>query len=361
MNYRQSALECVQLSKTFAEVQSLRSFNLQVQQGEILSLIGPSGCGKTTLLRLIAGFDCPQAGEIRLQGKTVVSDANFVPPEKRGVGMVFQDYALFPHLNIGANIAFGLDRLSKEQRTARSAEMLDMVGLAGYEKRLPHELSGGERQRVALARALAPAPVVLLMDEPFSNLDADRRLQMRSEVRHILKRTGITCVFVTHDQEEALFMGDRLAVLNQGQLEQVGTPEQVFQEPSSQFVAEFMGQTDFVPGIITPAGIATEIGLLNQPVSLPPGSLVEVAVRADDVIFQLDPTGNAQVEERLYRGATSLYTLRLPSGRIVHSLQAHTHQVSPGSRVQVLAEPGHALAHFSTQNQSAPEARAVPL
>lgn len=358
MNHLPPALECDQLSKSFGEVEAVHNFSLQVQQGEILSLIGPSGCGKTTILRLIAGFECPQAGSIRLQGKTIAGNGSFIPPEKRGVGMVFQDYALFPHLNIGANIAFGLDQFPRGQRRQRSAEMLELVGLAGYEKRLPHELSGGECQRVALARALAPAPVILLLDEPFSNLDADRRLQMRIEVRQILKHTGATAIFVTHDQEEALFMGDRLAVLNRGRLEQVGTPEQVFQQPPSRFVAEFMGQTDFIEGIVTPTGIATEIGLLSQPVSLPPGSTVEVALRADDVFFDPGDNGTSLVEERFYQGGTNLYVLRLPSGRLVHSLQTHTLNINPGTRVNVRAEPGHPLAYFPGTNQTAPEAQA---
>lgn len=351
----QYALECHHLSISFGSIDAIRDVSMQVRQGEILALIGPSGCGKTTLLRLIAGFECPHTGEILLQGKSVFSHANFVPPEKRGVGMVFQDYALFPHLNIGANIAFGLNQLSKTQRSERIQEMLEMVGLTGYEQRLPHELSGGERQRVALARALAPKPVVLLMDEPFSNLDADRRAQMRYEVRQIVKKSGITCIFVTHDQEEALFMGDRLAILNRGALEQVGTPEQVFQQPPTRFIAEFMGETDFIRGFVTPSGIQTEIGHLIQTVNYPPGSQVEVAVRADDVTFSIDQQGSAQIFDKIYRGAINLYAIRLSSGEIVHSMQAHTFNITPGVRVDARIEPGHSLAHFLVQNQSAPE------
>lgn len=356
----QYALECNHLSISFGSIKAIRDVSMQVRQGEILALIGPSGCGKTTLLRLIAGFECPHTGEILLQGKSVVSHANFVPPEKRGVGMVFQDYALFPHLNIGANIAFGLNQLSKTQHRERIQEMLEMVGLTGYEQRLPHELSGGERQRVALARALAPRPVVLLMDEPFSNLDADRRAQMRYEVRQIIKQSGITCIFVTHDQEEALFMGDRLAVLNRGVLEQIGAPEEIFQQPATRFVAEFMGETDFIQGIVTPTGIHTEIGHLTQPIAHTPGNQVEIALRADDVTFTIEQHGPAQIIEKIYRGALNVYAIRLPSGQIVHSMQSHTLNITPGIRVDARIAPGHPLAHFLIPNQTAPDTLAEP-
>jgi len=356
MNHQiQHALECIDLSIFFGSVEAIRDLSFHVMQGEILALVGPSGCGKTTLLRLIAGFECPHSGDIRLQGKSVVSNGNFIPPEKRGIGMVFQDYALFPHLNIGANIAFGLNHLSKTQRRQRILEMLEMVGLPGFEQRFPYELSGGERQRVALARALAPRPVVLLMDEPFSNLDADRRAQMRIEVRQIVKQSAITCIFVTHDQEEAWFMGDRLAVLNRGALEQIGDPDQVFQQPTTRFVAEFMGETDFIQGIVTPTGIHTEIGHLTQPVAQTPGSQVEVALRADDVTFTIEQHGSAQIIEKIYRGAINVYAIRLPSGQIVHSMQAHTFNINPGVRVDARIEPGHPLTHFLVHNQTAPE------
>jgi iron(III) transport system ATP-binding protein len=211
------AVQCKGVQKHFNQVEAVTGVSLSICQGEILALIGPSGCGKTTLLRLIAGFENPDAGQIFIQDRLVASPSTALPPEKRGVGMVFQEYALFPHLTVAQNVCFGLN--GKHDKTRLVQEELARVGLSGYEARYPHELSGGERQRVALARALAPKPVLVLLDEPFSNLDAERREEIREEVRSILKAAGAAALFVTHDQEEALFMGDRLAVLNKGRLE----------------------------------------------------------------------------------------------------------------------------------------------
>jgi iron(III) transport system ATP-binding protein len=342
----QTAVECIHVSKYFGPVAAVREVNLRIQTGEILALVGPSGCGKTTLLRLLAGFERPDTGCIAIQGRLVAGDGTFTPPERRGVGMVFQDYALFPHLTVQENVAFGLGDLPKQQRLGRVQEMLDLVGLKGCNCRSIDALSGGERQRVALARALAPQPVMLLLDEPFSNLDADRRAQMREEVRAILKETHTTAVFVTHDQEEALAIGDRLAVLYSGGLEQVDAPDRVFGCPATRFVAEFMGQTDFLPGQVTPDGILTEIGLLPQRIGLPAGAQVEVAVRADDV--QISPTtnGNGVVISRNYKGFFNIYRVQMPSGQILHSIQPHTRVLSPGAPVNVQAEPHHDLACF---------------
>jgi iron(III) transport system ATP-binding protein len=212
---------------------------------------------------------------------------------------------------------------------------------------MPHELSGGQQQRVALARALAPHPAVLLLDEPFSNLDAGLRLQVRAEIRDILKANRLTAIFVTHDQDEALFMGDRIAVFNAGSLEQVATPEELFFAPASRFVAEFMGQADFIRGETTEHGLQTEIGPVLQPVTLAVGQRVEVAIRADDVTLVADPQSKAKVLGRSFRGAVNVYRVRLPSGRIVHSLQPHTLKLADGLLVRVQAEPGHPLAHFA--------------
>jgi iron(III) transport system ATP-binding protein len=339
-------VECLRLRKCYNGAAALDGLSLEVQPGEILALVGPSGCGKTTLLRLIAGFEGPDGGQICLNSLPAAGEGVFVPPEKRRVGMVFQDFALFPHLTVEENVAFGIDRLSRSQRERESGRLLELVGLAGCGSRYPHELSGGERQRVALARALAPRPLVLLFDEPFSNLDTDRRVQMREEVRGILKELKATAIFVTHDQEEALFMGDRLAVMNRGRVEQVGLPEEVFQNPATRFTAEFIGQADFLPGEVTAEGIQTEVGLLYQEAGLPSGSLVEVAFRADDVSFWPQEGAPARVEARRFQGMASLYRLRLPSGRLLHALQPHTCQIGVGACVQVRAEPGHALACF---------------
>jgi iron(III) transport system ATP-binding protein len=326
---------------------AVNDISFELSSGEILALLGPSGCGKTTTLRIIAGLERPDAGMVRLNDRVVVSDSVFVPPEKRGVGMVFQDHALFPHLTVSENIAFGLRGQSPAEIKKTVGEMLHLVGLLPLAKRYPHALSGGERQRVALARALAPHPVLVLMDEPFSSLDADLRMEMREHVRRILKSMQATVVFVTHDQDEALYMGDRLAVLQKGRLEQIGTPEEVFHESNTRFVSEFMGDSDFLKGKVIQEGIQTEIGVLEQQVDLPVSTLVEIALRADDIGFQKDGSGNSVIVERFFRGAFNLYRLRLDSGQILHSFTDHTQILLVGTRVRVFISAEHPLTIFS--------------
>jgi iron(III) transport system ATP-binding protein len=267
-----------------------------------------------------------------------------LPPEQRRVGMVFQTYALFPHLSVADNIAYGLRR--DADCAARVREALSLVDLSGLESRLPHELSGGQQQRVALARALAPRPKVLLLDEPFSNLDAGRRAQVREEVRDILKRMGTSAVFVTHDQEEALFMGDQVAILNQGRLEQVGTPEEIFHQPATRFVAEFLGLPNFLPARVTPEGLEMELGVQRQTLDLPPGTLVDVLVRPDDLTLVPDPQGNARIARCIFRGMDYLYQVALPSGQSIQCLGPHTTRYDPGTPVRVELTPGHALTWF---------------
>ncbi len=341
------AVRCESLSKTYNDTQAVNRISLDVKAGEILALLGPSGCGKTTTLRLIAGFEKPDSGKIII-GERVVADAtHFVPPEKRGIGMVFQDHALFPHLTVFENIAFGLQAKTKAEIRTTVGEILHLVGLLQFSKRYPHELSGGERQRVALARALAPRPVLVLMDEPFSSLDADLRTEMREHVRSILKSMCATVVFVTHDQEEALYMGDRLAVLQKGQLEQIGTPEEIFHESNTRFVSEFMGDSDFLRGKVTRGGILTEIGLLKQVVDLAVSTPVEIAIRADDIDFQRDGSGNSVIVERFFRGAFNLYRLRLDSGQTLHAFTDHTRILPVGTRVRAFISSEHPLTIFS--------------
>jgi len=325
---------------------AVEDISFDLENGEMLALVGPSGCGKTTTLRLIAGLERPDGGEIRINGRVMASGAVFVPPEQRGVGMVFQDHALFPHLTVYQNIAFGLRGKSRAETRAVVDEMLDLVGLAQLANRYPHALSGGERQRVALARALAPQPVLLLMDEPFSSLDTDLRLEMREQVRALLKSVRATVLFVTHDQEEALYMGDRLAVFRKGHIEQVGAPQQIFQASATRFVAEFMGSSRFMQGEVTPQGIQTEIGVLDQPVDLPPATPVEIAVRADDVVFQPDPAGNSVIVDCMYRGVMNVYRLKLDSGLVLDAFTEHTKLLPVGARVKTSIDPGHPLCVF---------------
>jgi len=353
-------LEVQNLTKRFvaAPHPAVNNVSFALEDGEILALVGPSGCGKTTTLRLVAGLDRPDSGSITINGSLAASESRFLPPEKRGVGLVFQDHALFPHLTVFDNVAFGLHGCRATSRQGRKrdeiqttvSDMLRLVGMDSLTKRYPHALSGGERQRVALARALAPRPVLVLMDEPFSSLDADMRLEMREQVRDILKAMQSTVVFVTHDQEEALFMGDRLAVFQRGQIEQIGAPEEIFHASATRFVAEFMGDSDFLPGLARLEGIETEIGLLPQTNSLPHAAQVEVAVRADDIDFIPDESGNATIAARFFRGAFNVYRLRLDSGQILHAFKEHTQLLRVGARVRARVSAGHPLAVFQKIN-----------
>ena len=338
-------VRCHQLYKSFGDHPVIQNVTFIVATGQILALLGPSGCGKTTTLRLIAGFEKLDSGWIEIAGRTVADDRTFMPPEKRRVGMVFQDYAIFPHLNVGDNIAFGLTG-RRPEKAERVAAMLDLVGLEGVDRQMPHELSGGQQQRVALARALALEPAVLLLDEPFSNLDTALRTQVRAEVREMLKRSRATAIFVTHDQEEALFIGDRVGVMNEGRLEQIGTPEEIYHQPQTRFVASFIGRTDFGPGRVTDAGVETPLGLLAQTVSAPAGSPVEVAVRPDDVHIAAAEEGNGRIVARQFVGIANLYLIALRDGTTVHSWQPHALQLPEGSTVQATFSDQDALPVF---------------
>ncbi len=343
-------IECRDLSKTYNGQTAVRNLSLEINPGEILSVVGPSGCGKTTTLRMIAGFEHPDEGTVSMNGRVLNHAGLFVPPEKRNIGVVFQDYALFPHLTVGQNVTFGLKNTPRREKTNRAAELLAMVGLEGMQARYPHELSGGERQRVALARALAPQPQLLLLDEPFSSLDADLRLQLREDVRRLLKHIGLTAVFVTHDQEEALFMGDRLAVMNAGRLQQAAHPETIFAHPANRFVAEFMGNANFLPGIVTPGGIQTEIGLVEQSLPLPEGCAVELAVRADDIGFDPDGRANGRILARHFKGVLNVYRVQLDSGLVLEAFQPHFRIFPEGRAVRIYPDAGHELACFYQGN-----------
>ncbi len=336
---------CTQVRKCFGAVCAVADVTLQICPGEILALLGPSGCGKTTILRLIAGFEPPDSGQIMIADQLVAASGRFTPPEQRNVGMVFQQHALFPHLSVAANVGFGL-RGSARVRRERVREMLELVELAGMEQRMPHQLSGGQQQRVALARALAPNPAVLLLDEPFSNLDADLRTTMRAQVRAILKRVGTTALFVTHDQEEALFMGDRVAVMRTGRLEQVATPQELFLAPASRFVAEFIGIASFLPAELTPVGLQTTLGNVPSLADCSAQSAVEVLVRPDDLAVTADPDGNGRIVGRFFRGGEYLYDVQLDTQHVLRCICNHVYDYPLNTRVRVSLEPGHPLVWF---------------
>ena len=337
------ALRCVDLTKSFNGSRAVSGLGLELVKGELLALLGPSGCGKTTTLRLIAGFEVPDSGSIEIAGQTVAGPGTYTPPEKRHIGMVFQDYALFPHLTVAENVAYGLPK--GRRRDARVRMVLSLVGLLDLQSRMPHELSGGEQQRVALARALVPDPAIVLLDEPFSNLDAKLRQQVREEVKEVLQLSGATALFVTHDQEEALYMGDRVAVLNQGRMEQLDTPQAVYQTPATYFVARFVGVADFLAVTFRDGTLWTEAGPFNATAPESQEGL-EVMVRPDDVTFRASEEGQGRIISRIYQGAFTLYRIILDSGNTVHSLRPHLEQHAVGTRVKVSLEPGHALLCF---------------
>ena len=318
---RAPLLELKGIRKRFGELEVLRGVDLALYPGEILALLGPSGCGKTTLLRLLAGFETPDAGRIEIGGR----DMARVPPYERPVNTVFQNYALFPHMTVEANIAFGLRMkgLPPEAIREKVAWALELVDLLGLEKRYPRELSGGQKQRVALARALAPGPKLVLLDEPFSSLDAGLRAATREEVRKVLKETGTAALLVTHDQEEALVMSDRIAVMRSGRIEQVGLPDEVYERPKTRFVAAFLGRSNFLPARPHPLGAETPLGPLRLKAPLAREALL--AIRPEKIRLYPAQGGvparenlvRAVVEEIVYTGAENQYYLRAGEVRLL--------------------------------------------
>jgi iron(III) transport system ATP-binding protein len=304
------------VSKHFGTVAALDGFSLEVERGAVLGLLGPSGSGKTTALRVIAGFDRPDTGTVEIEGSTVVGDGVFVPPERRRVGMVFQDYALFPHLSVADNVGFGL---VKGAPRTRVNDVIEMVGLGGKGDRMPHELSGGEQQRVALARALAPEPHLILLDEPFSNLDTPNRDRVRREVRTILVEARATAIFVTHDQEEALAMSDAVAVMRDGAVLQTAAPHDIYRRPGDCWVARFLGEAEFVTGIARDGRVDTALGTFADESGA--SGTVEVMIRPEAVRLIKDDRGPALVVDREFYGHDQLVTLHLDGG---HRLLART-------------------------------------
>jgi len=349
----------------------IEGLSLTLARGEIGCLVGASGCGKTTLLRAIAGFLPLVAGRIAIDG-AIVSDAQrMAAPEKRGVGLVFQDYALFPHLTVADNIAFGLRALSGPQRAARVAEMLGLVGLQAEGRRYPHELSGGQQQRVALARALAPRPALLLMDEPFSSLDVELRQRLGQDVRRMLKASGTTAILVTHDQQEAFAIADRVGVMKDGRLEQWDRPYELYHRPATRYVADFIGQGVFLPAqVLSAHDVAIEIGELKGDVPLPcqqgcatcgKGCHVEVLLRPDDVVHDDASPLKAEVVRKIFRGGDFVYTLRLDSGREVLALVPSHHDHAIGEKIGIRLDADHVItfpaAHAAATGAAAAAAR----
>lgn len=326
------AIRCTDLSKSFGRVQAVAGLNLTLQEGQFLALLGPSGCGKTTTLRLLAGFETPDRGNIEIGGEVVNSEGRHIPPERRSIGMVFQEYALFPHMTVADNIGYGLSKARKQKQ--RVQEALELVGLPDLGQRMPHELSGGQQQRVALARALAPNPALVLLDEPFSNLDAGLRVQVRAEVRRILRQARATALFVTHDQEEALSLADQVAVMIDGRIVQIDAPEKLYRRPTNRHVATFLGHANFLPGEARDGQVACELGRLPT-ASIHTGP-VEVMLRPEDLTLTPDAAGPADIIDRDYFGHDQLIHLQLPSGaRLYSRLLGSAGDFYPGQRVAV--------------------------
>ena len=321
--------------------------SLTLQHGELLGLLGPSGCGKTTLLRIIAGFESISQGTVEIAGKVVCTDCDSVATEKRNTGMVFQDYALFPHLTVEENVAFGLknqkqnkgifsnNKSFNNQVKQRVTEVLELVGLTSLQKRYPHQLSGGQQQRISLARALAPQPALILLDEPLSNLDVQVRHRLRAEIRAILKAAGTSAIFVTHDREEALAISDKIAVMRKGKLEQVDTPEEIYINPASRFVAEFVTQANFLPARKEGQFWVSEIAKIPIQIEATQSDRLELMVRQEDITMSVDPSSRIVIRERQFLGREYHYCIETASGKIIHARGDLSNAIAVGTRVNL--------------------------
>ncbi|RMF12951.1 MAG: ABC transporter ATP-binding protein [Gammaproteobacteria bacterium] len=347
MNVERPELEVSQLACRYDQTPVLSDVTFHLNRGGLASLLGPSGCGKTTLLRALAGFQDIEAGSIHLSGECLSRPGMTRPPEERRIGMVFQDYALFPHLTVADNIGFGLHRKSRTEARRIVSDMLDLVGLQREADQYPHELSGGQQQRVALARALAPEPELLLMDEPFSNLDAELRLRLSLDVRDILRQRQISAILVTHDQQEAFALADQVGVLHQGRLQQWDTPYNLYHNPVNRFVAGFVGRGSFVPGrLATPDSVSTELGVISgdRAYIWPENTPVDVLLRPDDILLDESAPIRAHIRDKIFSGSSTLYRLNLPSGLALDVL-APSHQDYPvNSEIGLRLEADHLIA-----------------
>jgi len=340
-------LELQDVVRAFGSRKAVDGLSFRLEQGAIGCLLGPSGCGKTTALRCIAGFEAVTSGSIRAHGRVLATSEFSTPPELRRIGMVFQDYALFPHLSAADNIGFGLHRLTASARSTRVAHMLEAVGLADSRDHYPHQLSGGQQQRIALARALAPEPELILLDEPFSSLDVELRERLSVEVRGILKSLNATALLVTHDQQEAFAVADMVGVMKDGRLEQWDAPYELYHRPRTRFVADFVGQGVFVAGeVIERGSVRTELGVMRINVNgaWKAGDRVELLLRPDDVIHDDASELRAEVCTRAFRGAEFMYSLKMPGGTRLLSLvpSHHNHQI--GEHIGIRIEPDHVVA-----------------
>ncbi|HMM27191.1 MAG: ABC transporter ATP-binding protein [Chloroflexota bacterium] len=335
------ALACHDLSKSFGPVRAVESVSFRLENGRFLALLGPSGCGKTTVLRMIAGLERPDSGVIELAGRVVSDERAFIPPDRRRVGLVFQDYALFPHLTVAENVAYGLARGA--DRARRVAALLDLVGLGGYEARYPRELSGGQQQRVALARALAPQPDLILLDEPFSNLDVALRTQVREDVQRIIREAGVSAVLVTHDQDEAMSLADCVAVMFAGRIHQIGAPRALYETPVSRQVAQFLGDANLIPGTARGQIAATALG--DLPLREAAHGPVEVLLRPEALELRSGGTGApATVQRAIYHGAHQAVWLALADGATLKALAPADVEWRTGDQVRVTMR-GAALAY----------------
>ena len=342
------------VSQSYGTRQIISSLSFQLAKGDIGCLLGPSGCGKTTALRCIAGFEPVQSGEIRMAGNVVSRAGSMLAAEKRHIGMVFQDYALFAHLTVAGNVGFGLTDRNKPAGKARVDELLALVGLAPHARKYPHQLSGGQQQRVALARALAPRPRLILMDEPFSNLDVELRERLSIEVRDILKREATTALIVTHDQHEAFSLADRVGVMHQGRIQQWDTPYNLYHQPANRFVADFVGQGAMLTGdVLSSQQVRTELGVLDGQIPLDcyaggcqgcsRSCRVDVLLRPDDIVHDDDSLLQAEVENKAFRGAEFLYTLKLASGQRALSLVPSHHNHAIGEQIGIRLAADHVV------------------